>query len=126
MAQSAGRSGQSTYQAKVQRATKGFVIMLVAHALEQQRQSAGIEAATQKSLRRLPPHMRAGSRSAEVAMWKEAVDTLQLGLTPLLVSLEGSEHLKQSLYVGLREPLNSMFKDMHENYQVRGRYQGSA
>jgi len=126
VAQSAGRSGQSTYQAKVQRATKGFVIMLVAHALEQQRQSAGIEAATQKSLRRLPPHMRAGSRSAEVAMWKEAVDTLQLGLTPLLVSLEGSEHLKQSLYVGLREPLNSMFKDMHENYQVRGRYQGSA
>merc|ERR1712048_874830 len=35
VAQSAGRTGQSTFQAKVQRATQGFVIMILGHALEQ-------------------------------------------------------------------------------------------
>lgn len=124
--QSAGRTGQSTCQARVQRATKGFIIMIIAHALEQQRRWTGIDAAVQRCLRRLDQQHREGARQQELAQWREAVAALELGVAPLLASLEGSEHLKQGLYRGLREPLSTMFKELHEKYQEHGRYHGKA
>eukprot|EP00929_Paragymnodinium_shiwhaense_P086612 TRINITY_DN47107_c0_g1_i1.p1 TRINITY_DN47107_c0_g1~~TRINITY_DN47107_c0_g1_i1.p1 ORF type:complete len:1737 (+),score=449.88 TRINITY_DN47107_c0_g1_i1:78-5288(+) len=126
VARSAGRSGQSIFQAKVQRATQSFVIMLVAHALEQQRAWAGVDAATQKSLQKLAPQMRAEARPAETAAWKEASSLVQAGMHVLLSSLEGADHLKQSLYVSLREPLTTMFKELNENFQKRSKYKGEA
>jgi len=126
VAQSAGRAGKATYQAKIQRATKGFVIMLIAHALDQQRRWAGIEAAVKRSLTRLEPDRRGGARNGETQSWKEVVGVLQTGMVPLLSCLDGSDHLKQSLYASLREPLSTMFKEMHEGYQKRSKYSGEA
>uniref|UniRef100_A0A7S1RK87 Uncharacterized protein n=1 Tax=Alexandrium catenella TaxID=2925 RepID=A0A7S1RK87_ALECA len=125
-AQSAGATGQMSYQAKIQRSTRGTVILLLAHALEQQRRWHGVDAATTRCLQRLSPAERKEARSGEVAHWKEVVGILQAGMNPLLTSLEGSDYLKQSLYTGLREPLNTMFKELHENFQERGRYRGEA
>lgn len=59
-----------------------------------------------------------------MAAWKEAVSVLQQGSTSLLNSLEGAEHLLQGLYASLREPLRSMFKELHGGWQKHGRYQG--
>merc|ERR1719235_682024 len=42
---SAGRTGQSTYPARIQRATKNFMIFVIAHALDQQRRWGGVETA---------------------------------------------------------------------------------
>lgn len=126
VAGSAGRSGQSTYQAKVQRATKGFVIMLIAHALDRQRRWPGVDAAVRQSLRQLEPSAREDARLSELSAWKEVVTVLEQGMASLLASLEGSDHLKQTLYAGLRYPLNTMFKEANENYQKHGRYEGKA
>jgi len=127
VAQSAGRTGLTTYQAKVQRATKGYATMLIAHALEQQRRWHGVEAAVQRSLRGASSNEASSNiRSTELAAWKEVVSVLQTGLAPLLACLEGSEHLMQGLYAGLREPLSSMFKELHKGWQQHGRYQGEA
>eukprot|EP00927_Polykrikos_kofoidii_P066273 TRINITY_DN61901_c0_g1_i1.p1 TRINITY_DN61901_c0_g1~~TRINITY_DN61901_c0_g1_i1.p1 ORF type:complete len:2002 (-),score=410.30 TRINITY_DN61901_c0_g1_i1:70-5976(-) len=145
---SAGRTGQSTYQAKVQRANQGFVIMIIGHALEQQRRWAGVDAAVQRSLLLLKQargasHAAApkaaigastadttttqgGLRAAETTAWKETVGLVQLGMASLLESLEGADHLKQGLYVALREPVNAMFREVHEAFQKRTRYKGEA
>jgi len=126
IARSAGRSGQSSFQAKVQRATQSFVIMIIAHALEQQRQWSGVDAAVQRCLLLLDVSSRGTERPAETASWKEVVSLIQAGLATLLDSLEGADHLKQGLYVSLREPLSTMFKELHEGFQQRVRYKGEA
>ncbi|OLP90417.1 hypothetical protein AK812_SmicGene28019 [Symbiodinium microadriaticum] len=62
-AASAGRSGHTTFQARVQRATMGSALPLIAHALSCERHFAGVEAAAR----------RVGSaRDEEAAKWKEA------------------------------------------------------
>jgi len=122
----AGRSGQSIYQARVQRATQNFVIMIIAHALEQQRQWAGVDAAVERTLLRFDPKARAAARASEAASWREAVSVLQDGFAPLFDSLEGADHIKQALYASLREPLNNMFKELHESFQKRTKYRGEA
>jgi len=126
VAQSAGRAGKATHQAKIQRATKGFVIMLIAHALDQQRLWAGVEAAVKRSLIRLDAGSHATTRSIETVSWKEAVCVLQTGMVSLFACLDGSDHLKQALYASLREPLGTMFKELHEGYQKRSKYTGEA
>ena len=116
--QSGGRTGLTTYQAKVQRVTKGFALPLLSHALEQQRRFDGAEAAAKRR------KVAGGNRAEEVAAWKETVAVLQQGLATLLTSLDGAEHLLQGLYASLREPLRSMFKELHGGWQKHGRYQG--
>eukprot|EP00439_Symbiodinium_sp_Y106_P048300 s3792_g6.t1 len=100
-AASAGRSGHTTFQARVQRATMGFALPLIAHALSCERQFAGVEAAARRV---------GGARDEEAAKWKEAVSILQEGQSSLLNSVKGAENLLQGLYATLREPLRSMFK----------------
>lgn len=124
VARSAGRQNLATYQARIQRSTKGFTIMLIAHAIDQQRQWAGVEAAVQRCLQRFD--LEQERRQEELQKWKDVTSILQTGMTSLLVSLEGSDHLKQCLYVSLREPLNTMFKELNENYQDRWKYKGTA
>lgn len=115
-AASAGRSGHTTFQARVQRATMGSALPLIAHALSCERHFAGVEAAAR----------RVGSaRDEEAAKWKEAVSILQEGQSSLLNSVKGAENLLQGLYATLREPLRSMFKELHQSWQKR-RYQGEA
>ena len=89
----------------------------MAHALEQQRRFEGAEAAAKRSAR---------PRGEELVAWKEAVTILQQGLSQLLSSLDGADHLLQGLYASLREPLRSMFKELHGGWQKHGRYQGEA
>merc|ERR1712151_1122656 len=67
VAQSAGRSGQSTLQAKIQRSTQGFTIMILGHALEQQRRWLGVDAAVQRCLQMRPAHFRDSARLDELA-----------------------------------------------------------
>lgn len=76
--QSAGRTGLTTYQAKVQRATAGFALPLLSHALDQQRRFEGAEAAAKRG-------RGSATRAEEVAAWKEAVSVLQQGSTSLLL-----------------------------------------
>lgn len=126
MARSAGRAGQSSFQAKVQRATQSFAIFLIAHALEQQRRWAGVDAAVQRCLLQVAPNARSGARANEAALWREASEQVQVGMGALLDGLEGADHFKQGLYVSLREPLNTMFKELHEGFQQRTKYRGEA
>eukprot|EP00928_Gymnodinium_smaydae_P094997 TRINITY_DN8089_c0_g2_i3.p1 TRINITY_DN8089_c0_g2~~TRINITY_DN8089_c0_g2_i3.p1 ORF type:complete len:1808 (-),score=351.14 TRINITY_DN8089_c0_g2_i3:13-5436(-) len=123
VARSAGRSGQSIFQAKVQRATQGFGIMIIAHSLEQQRLWPGVDAASQRCI---AEGLGATPRAVEEASWREVPSLVQTGLQALLGGLEGAEHLKQGLYASLREPLSTMFKELHEGFQQRGRYRGEA
>ncbi|CAE7244268.1 unnamed protein product [Symbiodinium sp. CCMP2592] len=115
-AASAGRSGHTTFQARVQRATMGFALPLIAHALSCERHFAGVEAAARRV---------GAARDEEAAKWKEAVSILQEGQSSLLNSVKGAENLLQGLYATLREPLRSMFKELHQSWQKR-RYQGEA
>ncbi|CAK9116304.1 unnamed protein product [Durusdinium trenchii] len=92
---------------------------LVAHALEQQRRFEGVEAAAKAKAQ-----AHSSDRVQEVAAWKDAVGVLQQGLVPLMNSLEGAEELLQGLYAALREPLRSMFKELHSGWQKHSRYKG--
>jgi len=121
-----GGTSQVSYQGRMQKATRGFVMMLLSHALEQQRRWVGMDAAVQRSLKSVPVEQRQARRNAELARWKEAVSILQVGLNPLFQSLEGSDHIKQCLYMSLREPVNDMFKEAHAAFKVRGQYKGEA
>jgi len=124
--QSAGRSGHVTYDAKIQRLTRDFLMFVIAHALEQQRQWPGVDSAVKHCLQLLDPTHRAEARSMELARWKEVVSVLQTGMVPLFASLDGADNLKQCLYASLRDPLNVMFKEINENYQNRQKYRGEA
>jgi len=111
---------------RVQRATQGFIAMILAHALEQQRRWGGVEATTKRCLQGLGAKARAEARSEELGRWKEVVRVLEAGMTPLLTGLESAEHIKKSTYATLREPLNTMFKELNENYMRRDRFTGQA
>lgn len=123
---SAARTGHETQQAKIQLATKDFLIMLIAHALDQARHFAGVDKAVQRCLRQLDVKKRAGARAEEVSRWKEAITILRQGLNPMLAALEGSESTLQGMYVSLRPPLDAMFRELNSEYQSRDRYRGDA
>ena len=61
-------------------------------------------------------------RSVEIKKWADAMNILKLGLNPIFEVM--GENEKQALYCSLREPMQSMFKEIHSEFKQHWRFKG--